>query len=183
MKKHPKKLSEEVIHKNPWWTYKHDTLEKPQGGTGDYYYGESNGVSMVIPVMPDGRLVLTLQHRYLEDKQSIEFPAGGIVDGMEPLETAEKELLEETGWTADDYVRLGVIQGSNGLFKDKCHIFLAYTLEQKEQNLDELEDIEVLYRRPDEVDEMVRKNEIWCGQTLAAWALVHHHFLHKEDAL
>jgi 8-oxo-dGTP pyrophosphatase MutT (NUDIX family) len=180
MKKHPKKISEEIMHENPWWTYKHDTLEKPQGGMGDYYYGETSGMAMVIPVMPDGRLVLVLQHRYLEDKQSIEFPAGGIPNAMEPIAAAQKELLEETGCIADDYVKLGVIQSSNGLLKDKGHIFLAYVTEQQEQNLDELEDIEVLYRRPDEVDQMVRKNEIWCGQSLAAWALVHHYFLHKD---
>ena len=119
MKKHPKKISEEIMHENPWWTYKHDTLEKPQGGMGDYYYGETSGMAMVIPVMPDGRLVLVLQHRYLEDKQSIEFPAGGIPNAMEPIAAAQKELLEETGCIADDYVKLGVIQSSNGLLKDK----------------------------------------------------------------
>jgi len=52
--------------------------------------------------------------------------------------------------------------------------------EQQAPKPDESEEIEVIYRRPDEVDEMVRKNEIWCGQTMATWALVHHNFLHKD---
>lgn len=183
MNHHPKKISEEIIHQNPWWTYKHDIFAMSDKKQGNYYYGETNGMVMVVPIMPDGRLVLTLQHRYLEDKQSIEFPGGGIPDGMEPMDAVKKELLEETGWLADDYVKIGVIQGCNGLFKDKGHIFLAYTTDQQAQQLDQSEDIEVLYRRPDEVDEMVRKNEIWCGQTLATWSLVHHIFLHKIDAL
>lgn len=177
--RHLKKLSEEIIHKNPWWTYKHDTFEKANGEVGDYYYGETDGMVMVVPVLPDGKLVLGLQYRYLDDKGSVEFPGGGIKDGMSALETAKAELMEEVGCEADEYIKVGVFQGSNGLFKDLTHVFLAHITEQKEPQPDDTEDIEILYRRPDEVDEMIRKNEIWDGQTLGAWALVHHYFLHK----
>lgn len=180
MHHHLKKLSEETIHQNPWWAYKHDVFANGQGRQGDYYYGETKaGMAMVVPVLPDGRLVLVLQYRYLDDKQSIEFPAGGIGDDGSALEAAKRELLEETGCLAEDYVKLGEFQASNGLLKDKSHVFLAQVIEQKPARPDEGEEIEVIYRRPDEVDEMVKKNEIWDGQTLAAWALVHHHFLHK----
>ncbi len=180
MTKRLKKISEEVVHQNPWWTYKHDKYQKPNGEEGDYYYGETNGNAMVVPVTEDEKLVLVLQQRYINDKQSIEFPCGGIVDGKTPLETAKNELLEETGYIADEYIKIGEFEGLNGVFKDTCHVFLAYVVEQGEQKLDDTEDIEVLHRRPDEFDEMIRKNEIWDGQTLASWAMVHHHFLHKE---
>ena len=181
MPKHLKKISEEVIHENQWWTYKHDKYEQPNGEVGDYYYGETSGMAMVIPVLEDGRLVLTLQHRYLEDKQSIEFPGGGLRKGMEAEEAARLELLEETGYVADEFVKLGMFQASNGVLKDNSHIYMAYVSEQREQQLDDAEEIELIYRRPDEVDEMIRKNEIWDGQTMAAWSLAHHHFLHKPE--
>ena len=180
MHKHPKKLSEETIHQNPWWSYKHDKYEKPNGEVGDYYYAETPGFVMVIPVLGDGKLVLTLQHRYLEEKQSIEFPKRGIASGESPLDTAKRELLEETGCIADELIKLGVFQPSNGLVKDTCHVYLAYVKEQRDLNTNDTGEMEILYRRPDEVDDMIRKNEIWDGQTLAAWAMVHHHFLHKE---
>lgn len=180
MPKHLKKISEEIIDSNPWWVYKHDKYEQADGNKGDYYYGETPGNSIVVPVLPDGRIVLTLQHRYLGDKQSIEFPAGGIVDGSSAIDTAKAELKEETGYVSREIVKIGEFEGLIGLFKDRCNVFLAYLdPNQGEQKLDETEDIEVIYRRPDEIDEMIRKNEIWDGQTLAVWAMVHHEFLHK----
>jgi len=180
MSKHAKKLSEEVIHENPWWQYKHDVFEDGQGKENNYYYGETKaGMVVVVPVLADGRIVLVLQYRYLDDKQSIEFPAGGIGDDSSALQAAERELREETGYIAEDYVKIGEFQASNGLLRDKAHVFLCQVVEQKEAQPDETEEIEVIYRRPEEIDEMVRKNEIWDGQTMAAWALIHHNFLHK----
>ncbi|MBT4120726.1 MAG: NUDIX hydrolase [Candidatus Magasanikbacteria bacterium] len=181
MPKHLKKISEETIHKNPWWIYKHDKYEKPNGEEGDYYYGETPGNAMVVPVLDDGRIVLVLQQRYLREKQSIEFPCGGIFEGQGVLDAAKRELLEETGYVADEYIKIGEFEGLNGLVKDMCHVFLAYVTEQEAQQLDDTEEIEVMYRRPDEIDTMIRKNEIWDGQTLAAWAMVHHNFLHKDS--
>jgi len=179
MPRHLKKISEEVLHENPWWTYKHDIFEKSNGKQGDYFYAESPGMVMIIPVMKkDDQIVLTLQHRYLMDKQSIEFPSGGIRPGQQALDAAKAELHEETGWVAQEWIKVGEFEGSNGFVKDRGHVFIAYVTEQHKQNLDDTEDIEVMYRRPDEVDDMIRKNEIWDGQTMAAWALVHHYFLH-----
>ena len=180
MNHHPKKLSEEVVAQNPWWTYKHDEFELKSGEKGEYFYGETNGNVMIVPVLPDGRLILINQFRYLFDRLSLEFPCGGIKKNVVAEEMAKIELLEETGWEAVELVKIGEFQPLNGFIKDKCHIFLAYVEKQLEQKLEETEEIEVLYRRPDEVDELVRKNEIWDGQTLAAWAMVHHQFLHAN---
>ncbi len=178
MPKRLKKLSEEVIHTNPWWTYKHDTYEKPNSEIGDYYYGVLPGNAMIIPLLPDGRIVLTLQHRYICDRQSVEFPCGGRRGNQIPLDAAKDELLEETGCIADNFVKVGSFQPLNGVIDDECHVFLADVQEQKEQHLDDTEDIELLYRRPEEIDEMVRHHDIWDGQTLAAWALARHFLDH-----
>lgn len=177
MLKRLKKISEETIHENPWWVYKHDVYEKPNGEEGDYYYAETNGMVMVVPVMSDGRIVMVLQYRYLEDKQSVEFPAGGIKEGADKVETAKAELWEETGCVAEDFVKLGVLQPANGYTKDMSHIFITNVIEQQEQHLDDTEDIEVIFRWPDEIDEMIRHNDIWDGQTMATWAMTRHRFL------
>lgn len=177
MPKHLKKLTEETLHENPWWTYKHDTYEKPNGEVGDYYYGEEHGCVMIVPVMSDGRIILGLQHRYLQDKQSIEFPGGGVIPDGSLLDSAKKELLEESGYVADEWVSAGSFESLNGFFKSKVSVFLAYVTEQHAQQLDDTEDIEVLSRRPDEIEQMVQRNEIWDGVTLAAWSLVRHYFV------
>jgi len=180
MPRHLKKLSEETIHDNPWWSYKHDTYEKPDGTQGDYYYGQTHGVSMVIPVRADGRIVLTLQHRYLVQRQSIELPAGGVEAGTEPIDAARRELREETGWEAGEMMKIGEFEPANGFVKDRVYVFIAAVTEQHEQQTDDTEEIEVLYRRPDEIDDMIIRNDIWDGQTMATWAMVRHMFFVEQ---
>ncbi|PIR03425.1 MAG: hypothetical protein COV60_00415 [Candidatus Magasanikbacteria bacterium CG11_big_fil_rev_8_21_14_0_20_43_7] len=172
MPKHLKKLSEEVVHENPWFSYKHDTYETPGGGVGNYYYSESRGMVKIIPFFPDGRLVLTLQHRYLQDKQSIEFPAGGIDEGETPAESASRELREETGCEAEELTKVATFEPSNGMDKNEAHVFIARIVDVPgEQTTEQTEDIEVLYRRPDELEDMIARGDIWDGPTIAAWML------------
>ena len=178
MPKHLKKLSEETIHKNAWTTYKHDTYEKPDETIGNYYYIESSGWVVIVPVLPDGRIVLTLQHRYLQDKQSIEFPAGGLDDQETSSEAAKREVQEETGYIVEELSKVCSFEPSNGVLKSEGHVYIAQLgAEQGEQMLESTEDIEVLYRRPDELEDMIRRGDIWDGALLAAWALVRHRFL------
>jgi ADP-ribose pyrophosphatase len=176
MPKRLKKISEETIHSNSWWAYKHDVFEKADGSKGDYYYSETNGASIIIPVLSDGRIVMIIQHRYLEDKQSIEFPAGGIDKGSDANETAKQELLEETGWMVDNLIKIGTFQPAPGFVRNQMHVFVAEVSEQREQQLEDTEDIEVIYRRPDEIDDMIKNHDIFDGVTLATWAMVRNNF-------
>lgn len=156
----------------------HDVYEKPDGTHGDYYYALFGGMAMIIPVLEDGRIVLTLQHRYLADKQSIEFPGGGVDgDSSDVIETARRELQEETGCIATNFVKIGVIEPVIGYAKDTSHIYIAHVEEMIDPSPDSTEEFDILIRRADEVDRMVTANEIWHGQTLAAWALARNHLL------
>lgn len=165
-------LSSDTVDKNPWWTYKHDTYEFLDGSTGDYFYAETPGNAMVVPILDDGRFVLVVQHRYLRGKKSIEFPSGGITGDESPQTTAERELLEETGYRSHNLIKIGVFEGLNGLVKDASHLFVGSELEKiSEIQNNRQENIEVIIRRPDEFEAMIKSGEIWCGRTLAAWAL------------
>lgn len=167
-------LSTEVVHQNPWFDYKHDRFLLPNEQEADYYYSETvgSGCSMVVPLLDDGRLLLTSQHRYLRDRQSVEFPCGGIEKAESPSETAQRELLEETGWRADDFIKIGSFDGLNGLVKDTAHVFVARGLEQvRPPQADLCETIEIIFRRIDEFEDMIKRGEIWDGQTLATWAM------------
>ncbi len=177
MPEHLKKISEEIIHENPWFTYKHDKYRQADDKEHDYYYLETNGMAMVIPVREDGRIVLVLQHRYLEEKQSIEFPGGGVKKGMDPIDAAREELLEETGWVSEEMTKIGSFGTANGLAKEMAHVYVTHVTEQYEQQLEGTEDIEVIYRRPDEIMDMIQRGDIWCGQTLASWALAQNYFV------
>lgn len=178
MPKRLKKLSEQIVFQSKWSTFKHDKYEKPNGEEGDYYYLDMPGVSMIIPVMPDGRIAMVIQSRYLADKQAIQFPAGGITGTA--METAEKELLAETGGIASEWAKVGEFEPSPGLMKDKVNVFICKVERVEEQQLEDTEDIEVIYRYPQEIEEMIIRGDIWCGQTLASWALARHHLLKEE---
>src|SRR3989344_644322 len=172
MPRYIKKVSEEVLSENPWWQYKHDKYTFPDGTEGDYFYGEDHGSAMVIPVMDDGSLILISLHRYLDDKLSIEFPCGGIEKNEAAQAAALRELREETGWQAENLVKVGNFVALNGLFKDETHLFVGSELEQVSgPSTDPSEITEIILRRPDELEDMIKRGEIWDGQTLAAWSL------------
>jgi len=171
-----KKTDEEIIHSNPWWIYKHDKFEKEDGTFGDYFYAQTKNSAMIIPVLDDGRVILIRQYRYLQDKEGIEFPCGQLREGEAPSEGAKRELLEETGYKVDDLIKVGNFDGFKGFVKDETHLYLGADLKHiDEPHPEESEDIEVIYRRVDELEQMVIDGKIWDGQTLAAWALVRDH--------
>ena len=179
MTKKFQKISEEVVHKNPWWTYKHDVYQC-NGKQQDYYYGEFVSGVIVIPVLDDGRIVLIRQYRYLRNRYGIEFVMGGIQNGETPAQTAVRELKEEAGLQSSNFSKIAEFDPYIGSAKDVSHVFLANEISGSgEINLEETEDLEVIYRRPDEIDIMIRNGEIWHGQTLAAWTLVRDLILKK----
>lgn len=167
-----KKISSTVRFQNPWWSYILDTFQLRSGETGEYNYVHTRGSSLVVPVLPDGRLVMIKQYRYLLDRLSVEFPGGGVQEGETFSQTAASELLEETGIVAEELINIGQFCPFVGVTDEWCRVFLARGLIKAEAQPESTEDIEVIMRRPDEIEAMIQRNEIWDGQTLAAWALV-----------
>jgi len=167
-----KKVSSEVVHKNPWWKYKCDKIIRPDGTEGEYCYTETPGNVIIIPVLDDGRLILVRQYRYLGEKNSIEFPGGGMGKGESPTDAAKRELLEESGYNTENLIKLGVFEPSVGVIKDLSHVFIANELTEIQSPQSEaMESTEVILRRIDEFENMIKQGEIWDGQVLAAWAL------------
>lgn len=165
-------LKSEVLHQNPWWEYRHDEYELPDGSVGHYFYGKTRGVSMVIPVLPNGQILLVRQFRYLTQKKSWEFPAGGRKPDQIPEETARVELSEETGYGADTLTLLGKLQPANGFIDDEFSVFMASITQAQLAHPDETEEIDACQAfSVTEIDQMIARGEIWCGETVAAWCL------------
>lgn len=171
------KISEETIHQNPWWIYKHDKYEKQNGEIGDYYYAETTGSVLVVPVLDDDRIILNLQYRYLSDKQSIEFPGGSIKSNESVIEAVERKLREQTGFKAKEIIKMGVFESANEFCKNSVHVFLAKISEKQKQILDDNSETELMYRNPEDIERMIKNNEIFCGDTMAVWSLVRNYFL------
>jgi ADP-ribose pyrophosphatase len=167
-----KKLSEAVMSKNPWWTYKRDACQLPTGTNGEYHYAHTNGSAMIIPLLADGRLLMVRQYRYLGARESLEFPGGSVKDGATSDETARHELVEETGYTASRLVLVGTFNPCNGLTDETCHVYLAWDLQYAGSRPDDTEEFEVLSLSPQDMEAKICCGAIWDGMTLAAWQLV-----------
>jgi ADP-ribose pyrophosphatase len=170
-----KSISKKVIYKNPWWRYCLDQIELPSGKIGEYHYALTNGSSMIIPIEQDGRPLMVKQYRYTGNRDSIEFPCGGLKDGATYDETARIELMEETGFVAEKMEAIGGFNPCNGLVDEICKVYIARNLKYVGARPDETENIELLHLTIKEIDELILNGTIWDGMTMAAWTLAKPH--------
>ena len=172
-----KKLSSRLIDKNPWWTYTLYSFQIPGGIEGKYYYVHTEGSSMIVPVLDDGKIILVNQYRYLCDKESVEFPCGGVKSGHRYDEMARIELEEEAGYVAKSLESAGEFNPFNGVTDEICRVFIARGLTKVQAKPESTEAFELIAVSPGEIESMISKKVIWDGMTLAAWMLVRNVFL------
>ena len=89
-----KKISEKLLFKNNFWSYILEEFEIEGNNRGEYHYVHTNGSTLIIPVLTSGKIILVNQYRYLNKKESLEFPCGSIQNNISKEENALKELRE-----------------------------------------------------------------------------------------
>ena len=102
-----------------------DDVEYPSGNPSVREVARHSGGAVVVPVFPDGRVVLIRQHRYPLDAFIWELPAGKLNRGEDPLDCARRELEEETGYLAGEWTLLNSIYTTPGFCDEVLHIYLA----------------------------------------------------------
>ncbi len=111
----------------------------------------------VLALTADSRVLLVKQFRFGTAHITTEIPAGLVDPGEEPLETAQRELLEETGYTSSKWSYLGYVEPNPAFLNNRCHHWLAQEITKTaEPDLDEGEDIEVCFMNFDEIRRAVR---------------------------
>jgi ADP-ribose pyrophosphatase len=166
-----KTISRTIERKNPWWTYFLDAFEMPGGKRGEYHSVHTNGSSMVVPVLPDGKILVVNQYRYLVNRESVEFPCGSVKDGSSYEQTAAHELQEETGYRAETISLAGMFNPYNGVTDEFCRVYVAHGLTYVGGVPDETEEFELKVWSPDDIDARIRDGSLWDGMTIAAWAI------------
>jgi 8-oxo-dGTP pyrophosphatase MutT (NUDIX family) len=163
-------LSRETVFTCPYYEIWHDRYVLPQGGTGDYYIlGRADSV-FVIPEVGLGRYWLTKQLRYILQRESVEFPGGGIDEGETPEQAAARELREELGLVAGELLPIARFAPYNGVTNEYCHLFVARHLTPVGRgSRDASEAIEPLEWDADRIEQSITDNTIFDGMTVAAW--------------
>ena len=143
-----------------------DTVRLPDGKEATREYVIHPGAVMVVAELPDGRLVLERQFRYPVQSVMVEFPAGKLDPGEDSLACAKRELLEETGYTARQWARAGVLHPVISYSTEFIDIWFARELTAGQRQLDAGEFLDVFSASTDELLQWCRDGRITDAKTL-----------------
>lgn len=146
------------------------TLEKaslPNGRVCELEIVHHPGGTAIVALDDDSKVCLVRQYRYVASDWLWELPAGRVESDEAALETAQRELREETGLAAGDWLSLGMIYTSPGVFTEIIHLYLARTLSYHEPALEEHEVLQVHWIELDQALAWVRDGTIVDAKTIA----------------
>jgi ADP-ribose pyrophosphatase len=126
------------------------------------------GASAIVAMTPEKEILLVKQYRYAIGGFIWEIPAGTFLGQESPIECAQRELVEETGYAADTWKKIGEITPVPGYSDERIHLFLARDLTKKAQNLDQDEVLAVHKISYQKVLNLIDKGEIQDAKTLSA---------------
>ena len=168
-KKNPwKTLSTKPIYDNPWIKVTESDVTNPKGGKGIYgVVSFKNKAIGIVPVNEEGYTYLVGQYRYTLNEYSWEIPEGGGPFNEDPLESAKRELKEETGFEASTWQMIGRIHTSNSVTDEEGFLYLATGLTAGESEPEDTEELAVKKVHMKEAVEMVMQDKITDSLSIA----------------
>lgn len=159
-------LASQRVYEGSFIRVQRDEVRLPDGKQAVREYVLHPGAVMIVAVLPDGRLVLERQYRHPVKRVMIEFPAGKLDPGEGGLRCAQRELLEETGYTAQRWARAGVMHPVIGYADEFIEIWFADGLQAGERHLDEGEFLDVFAATQQELEDWMRDGNLTDVKTI-----------------
>lgn len=154
---------------------RHDRyLFKEENTEKDYTVIDTYNWVNILPVTEDGRVILIKQYRHGTREDIIEIP-GGVVEGKDisPEMAARRELLEETGYSSEEFIDLGTVIPNPAIQSNKCYMYLAKNaFKAGSQSLDPHEEIDLFFVSRKEIASMIRRGEIKHSLVIDAFCLL-----------
>lgn len=167
MKLIEKTLSSKIQFKGRIVTLKHDEIELPDGRHSLREVVEHPGGVCVACLNENGEYLLVEQYRYAFKSEILEFPAGKLEPGEDPLEAAQRELIEETGYQADVILPLGALYPSVGYLTEVIYLYLATHAHFVGQRLDDQEFLNVKTYTLTQLHQLIENDVIRDAKTIA----------------
>ena len=164
----PNTVNERIIlHTGRSFEFVQENVTLENGVTVDLEIVRHPGAAAIVPFLENDTLILIKQYRHAVGDYIWEIPAGTLDADEAPIECAKRELIEETGFSAEDWEKLGEITPVPGYSDERIHIFQAKKLAPAEQNLDTDEMLNV--HRVSLVDavDMIRRGEIQDSKSIS----------------
>jgi ADP-ribose pyrophosphatase len=163
--------SGEQVYRGALLDVRRDRVRMPDGGFAVREYIVHPGAVLVVPVADDGRLIVERQFRYPPNRTFLEFPAGKLDPGESALETGVRELVEEAGYRAMHWTRLGVVHPVISYSTETIAIYEARRLSHVGARLDAGEFLEVDLLGEDALYAAVDEGRLTDAKTVAALAM------------
>lgn len=167
-----KKQSSKLVYSGKLLAVREDQVHLPDGSTARREYVVHPGAALILPLFDDDSVLLERQFRYPVGQHCYELPAGKFEPGEPALETAQRELLEETGYVAAVWTLLCAMLPCIGYSDERIEFYLARELTFKGAAPEEGEFLETLRLPLDEALEWVRDGTIRDSKTMLGllWA-------------
>ncbi len=172
-----KRLSSRNLIEHRMIKVRQDTCELPGGRIiDDYYVVEEADVVGVIALTPQREIILVEQYKHGIGETCIEVPGGYLDPDEDPQEAAQREFLEETGYSADHFEQIPTLITQPSRMNNRIFLYVATDARKvTEQDLDENEDINILVLPMNTVFEKIQRGEISVSMTVAALFLAREH--------
>jgi ADP-ribose pyrophosphatase len=161
-------LCSKTVYQGRLLQVREDAIRLPDGATARREYIVHPGAAVVLAMPDAGTVVMERQYRYALRDHVYELPAGKIDPGEDPLETAKRELLEETGYRAANWRHLLTTYPVVGYSNERIELYLARDLEHVGHELDDGEFLEVFTLRLAQALDWVKSGRIVESKTQLA---------------
>jgi ADP-ribose pyrophosphatase len=172
-----KKIGSQVIYDGALLHVRKDIVTLPNGKPATREYLVHQGAVCIVPLTEEGDVVMEEQYRYPVSRVVLEAPAGKRDPGEDWLKAAQRELEEETGIVAGNYVNLGIFLPSVAYTTEAIHLYLARDLTYREAHMDEDEFLNLKRIPLARLKDMVLDGSIEDGKTQAAILKTWHYLL------
>ena len=154
------------VYRGTFLDVRHERVRLPDGSEARREYIVHPGAVMVVPLLDDGRLVVERQWRHPLARVMLEFPAGKLERGEPPLQCATRELAEETGYSAREWARAGILHNAIAYSDEGIEIWFARGLILGPRHLDAGEFLDVAEMSAEQLDTAAQCGELTDAKTL-----------------